>query len=172
MRDDYRFCPRCGGGLLVRVHEDRERQVCGECGFVFYQNPAPAVGVIVVEEGRVLLVQRKFEPRKGGWTLPAGFVEYGERIEDCAVRELKEETNLDVELTGIFNAYSAMDDPRVKVVLVLYNGKRVAGELRAGDDAGDARFFPIDELPEPIAFQAHVQALSDIQACLRRQGEK
>jgi ADP-ribose pyrophosphatase YjhB (NUDIX family) len=168
MRDDFHFCPVCGGKLEVRVLDHCERQVCGECEFVFYQNPAPAVGVVVIEDDRVLLVQRKFDPRKGGWTLPAGFVEYGERIEDCAVRELKEETNLDVELTGMFNAYSAMDDPRVKVVLLLYHGKRVGGDLRAGDDASDAGFFPIGELPEPIAFKAHVQALSDIRAHLER----
>jgi 8-oxo-dGTP diphosphatase len=164
MREDYRHCPRCGGKLKVRTLEGRERPVCGECGFVFYQNPAPAVGVIVIEDGKVLLVQRKFEPRKGGWTLPAGFVEYDEHVEDCAVRELKEETNLDVKLTGVFGAYSAMDDPRVRVVLLLYTGDRVGGELRAGDDAGDARFFSIDDLPQPIAFKAHVQALAEIKS--------
>jgi ADP-ribose pyrophosphatase YjhB (NUDIX family) len=168
MRDDFHYCPQCGGKLAVRVLDHCERQVCSECDFVFYQNPAPAVGVVVIEDGRVLLVQRKFDPRKGGWTLPAGFVEYGERIEDCAIRELKEETNLDVELMGIFNAYSAMDDPRVKVVLILYLGNRVGGSLQAGDDASDTGFFPIDELPEPIAFKAHVQALADIKAYLQR----
>ena len=115
MREDYHYCPRCGGRLEIRVQDGRDRQVCSECGYVFYQNPAPAVGVIIVENNEVLLVQRKFEPRKGGWTLPAGFVEYDEFVEDCAVRELKEETNLDVELTGLFGAYSAMDDPRVRV---------------------------------------------------------
>jgi 8-oxo-dGTP diphosphatase len=166
MRDDYHHCPRCGGRLDVRMEEGRDRQVCSECGFVFYQNPAPAVGVIVIEEGKVLLVQRKFEPRKGGWTLPAGFVEYDEHVEGCAVRELKEETNLDVELTGLFAAYSAMDDPRVRVVLLLYTGTRTGGDLCAGDDAIDARFFAIDELPEPIAFKAHVQALADIKSRL------
>ena len=166
MRKDYHHCPRCGGRLEVQMREGRDRHVCGECDYIFYQNPAPAVGVIVIEDGRVLLVQRRFEPRKGGWTLPAGFVEYDEHVVDCAVRELKEETNLDVELTGLFGAYSAMDDPRVRVVLLLYTGTRVGGDLRAGDDASDARFFAIDELPEPIAFKAHVQALADIKSRL------
>jgi len=151
----------------VRESDGVDRQVCSRCDYVFYQNPAPAVGVILVEDDRVLLVQRKFEPRKGGWTLPAGFVEYEEHVEDCAVRELKEETNLDVELTGLFGAYSAMDDPRVRVVLLLYTGKHVGGELRAGDDAADARYFPIDELPDPIAFKAHVQALTDLKSHLK-----
>lgn len=166
MREDYRFCPRCAGKLEVRRLDGRDRLVCSECDFVFYQNPAPAVGVVVIEDGKVLLVQRKFEPRKGGWTLPAGFMEYDEHVEACAVRELKEETNLDVELTGIFGAYSAMDDPRARVVLVLYTGRRTGGELRPGDDAVDARFFPIDELPEPIAFAAQAQALADVKSRL------
>ena len=166
MRADFHHCPRCGGQLDIRMREGRNRHVCSKCDYIFYQNPAPAVGVIVIEDGGVLLVQRKFDPRKGGWTLPAGFVEYDEHVEDCAIRELKEETNLDVELTGLFGAYSAMDDPRVRVVLLLYTGRRVGGDLRAGDDASDARFFAIDELPEPIAFRAHVQALADIKSRL------
>jgi 8-oxo-dGTP diphosphatase len=166
MRKDYRHCPRCGGQLEIRMRDGRERQVCRECDFVFYQNPAPAVGVILIEEGKVLLVQRRFDPRKGGWTLPAGFVEYEEHVEDCALRETKEETNLDVELTGLFGAYSAMDDPRVRVVLLLYTARRIGGELRPGDDASDAGFFAIDALPKPIAFKAHVQALADIKSRL------
>jgi 8-oxo-dGTP diphosphatase len=168
VREEFRHCPRCGGELIVRRLDDRERQVCSECEFVFYQNPVPAVGVILIEDNRVLLVQRKYEPRKGGWTLPAGFMEYDEHVEECAVREMKEETNLDVELTGVFNAYTAMDDPRVRVVLVLYMGRRIGGQLEAGDDAVDTRFFPIDELPQPIAFKAHVQALAEIKAYLKR----
>jgi 8-oxo-dGTP diphosphatase len=119
-----------------------------------------------MENDRVLLVQRKFEPRKGGWTLPAGFVEGEEPVWDCAVRETKEETNLDVQLTGLFNAYSALDDPRTPVVLLVYLGKRIGGELKAGDDAGDARFFSLNDLPQPIAFKAHVQALGDLRSFL------
>ena len=107
-------------------------------------------------------MQRKFEPRVGMWTLPAGFVEYDEHVADCAVRETKEETNLDVALDGLFGVYMAMDDPRVRVVLLLYRGKRTGGELRAGDDAMDARFFPLDATPPDIAFKAHAQALADL----------
>ncbi len=168
MTTDFRFCPRCGGALATKRLDGHDRLVCRACGFVFYQNPVPAVGVVLVEDGRVLLVKRKFDPRKGGWTLPAGFVELGEGIDDCAVREMKEETNLDVELTALFNAYSAQDDPRTKVVLILYAGKRTGGELKAGDDAEEARFFPLDALPHPIAFQAHVQALADLKEHLSR----
>ncbi len=142
--------------------DDRVRPVCDRCGFVAYRNPAPAAGVVVVESGRVLLVQRKFDPRSGMWTLPAGFVEYDEHVAECAVRETREETGLDVKLDGLFGAYMAMDDPRVRVVLVLYRAHRTGGELQPGDDAAAARFFPLDATPPEIAFKAHVQALEDL----------
>ena len=162
MSDDVRFCSRCGGPMSMRRIDDHVRAVCDRCGFVAYRNPAPAAGVILVESGSVLLVQRKFEPRAGMWTLPAGFVEYDEHVEECAVRETKEETNLDVVLDGLFGAYMAMDDPRVRVVLLLYKCHRVSGDVRAGDDAADAQFFPLDETPQEIAFKAHEQALEDL----------
>ena len=138
------------------------RLVCADCGFVFYRNPAPAAGVVVIEGDRVLWVQRRFEPRKDLWTMPAGFLELDEHVETCAVREAKEETGLDVELIRIFGAYMAMDDPRTQVVLLLYLARRVGGELAPGDDAIAARFFPLDA-PPPVAFRAHAEALADIQ---------
>jgi ADP-ribose pyrophosphatase YjhB (NUDIX family) len=161
---EYAHCPKCGGRLESRHTEGRDRLVCAECGFVFYQNPAPAAGVILIENGELLWVKRKFEPRRGQWTLPAGFVEYDEHVEECAVRETKEETGLDVELSGLWGAYMAMDDPRVRVVLLLYTATRKGGTLTPGDDAVEARFFPVDKPPEEIAFEAHRQALADIQA--------
>jgi ADP-ribose pyrophosphatase YjhB (NUDIX family) len=162
MSHDLLYCSRCGGPLTPRRVDDRVRAICDGCGFVAYQNPAPAAGIVLVEGGAVLLVQRKFEPRVGMWTLPAGFVEYDEHVEGCAIRETKEETNLVVELDGLFGAYMAMDDPRVRVVLLLYRARRVGGELRAGDDAIDARFFPLANTPKDIAFIAHEQALADL----------
>jgi 8-oxo-dGTP diphosphatase len=77
------------------------------------------------------------------------------------VREAKEETNLDVELIRLFNVYSAFDDPRTAVVLIIYLGRRVDGQLRCGDDASDAQYFDLNALPD-IAFRAHRQALRDI----------
>jgi len=142
-----------------------QRLVCSDCGFVFYQNPAPAAGVVVIEDGGVLWVQRRFEPRKDLWTMPAGFVEVDEHVETCAVREAKEETGLDVELIRLLGAYMAMDDPRTQVVLLLYLARRVGGELVPGDDAIDARFFPVGD-PPPIAFRAHEEALADIRRLL------
>jgi ADP-ribose pyrophosphatase YjhB (NUDIX family) len=162
MVEPAQFCSRCGGPLSVRRLDDRERPVCGRCGFVAYRNPAPAAGVVVVEEGAVLLVQRKFEPRRGMWTMPAGFVEYDENVTECAIRETREEAGIDVRIDRLFGAYMAMDDPRTRVVLLLYRATRIGGELRPGDDAMDARFFPLRAVPVKVAFRAHEQALADL----------
>ncbi len=160
----YTHCPRCGSPLVDKQVEDRTRQVCSSCEFVFYQNPTPAAGVILIEGPQVLLVKRKYEPKAGMWTLPAGFVELDENVRECAVREMKEETNLSVELTDLFNIYSAFDDPRASVVLILFLARRIddGARLRCGDDAVDARFFHIHEMPTEIAFKAHRQALAEI----------
>jgi 8-oxo-dGTP diphosphatase len=162
MTEQAKFCPRCGSPMVLRTIDHHERAVCERCGHISYRNPVPAAGVVLVENGEILMVQRKFEPRVGLWTLPAGFVEYDEHVEACAVRETREETGLVVELTRLFGAYMAMDDPRVQVVLLLYLARRMGGTLTPGDDASEARFFPLDAAPEGIAFKAHEQALADV----------
>ena len=125
-----------------------------------YRNPKLTVDGIVFEEGKVLLIKRKREPFKGRWALPGGFVNYNERVEDAVVREVKEETNLETEIDYLFGVYSDPDrDPRGHTVSIVYVLKRRGGTLRGGDDAEDARFFPLDELPE-LAFD-HDKILSD-----------
>lgn len=155
---DNRFCSRCGGKLTTKVIEDRERHYCPACGFVQYVNPVPAAAVTIIRDGGILLVQRGVEPRKGLWSLPAGFLEIDETVEECALREVKEETNLDVQLTGLLATYSVFDDPRYVCLLVVYTGKIVGGQLQCGDDASDAQFFPQSALPE-LAFKVHRRAI-------------
>jgi len=133
--------------------------MCDRCGFVHYRNPAPAVGVILEQQGQVLLVLRKFEPRSAQWSLPAGFIEYDESPIEAALRETKEETGLDIQVTSLLDVYGACDDPRVRVVLVVYEGRILDGEVRPGDDAAAAQFFPLDALPENMAFSSHLKAL-------------
>jgi len=156
---EYKFCSQCGGRLEEKVIDHKRRLYCPACGFVQYQNPVPAAAVTIVQDGRILLVKRAVEPRKGLWSLPAGFLEIDESVEQCAVRELKEETNLDVELTGLLAVYSVFDDPRYICLLVVYSGKILGGELKCGDDASAARFFPLSALPE-MAFHVHRRAIA------------
>jgi 8-oxo-dGTP diphosphatase len=159
----YRICPRCGTTLVERELDGRRRPACPDphCHFVFYQNPVPAAGAIIVEDNRVLMVKRAHPPRVGWWCLPAGFMEWHEHPTQTAVREIREETGLDIELTSFFEVYSGTDDPRVNAVLMLYLAKRIGGRLEANDDALEVRFFGFDELPDEIAFASHRQALAD-----------
>jgi len=138
------------------------RPTCPGCGYIWYRNPVPAAGVLVVEDGRILLVKRRYDPRAGAWCLPAGFMEAGEHPEASAVRETLEETGLRVRLTGLFGVYAGFDDPRVRAVLILYTAEREGGELVAGDDALEAAFFPLESPPEDLAFAAHRQAIHEL----------
>jgi 8-oxo-dGTP diphosphatase len=157
----YRYCPRCGAEMIDKKIDHKKRKVCPVCEFVFYHNPVPAAGVVIQKENKILLVKRKYEPYKGDWCLPAGFMEYDESPERCAIRETKEEINLDVELDGLFGVYSGKDDPRTHAVLVMYWANVKGGELKPGDDAEEIRFFAKEEVPENIAFLAHRQIIRE-----------
>lgn len=158
MSVEFTYCPVCGRSLDVVQEEGHRRMKCAGCGYVQYRNPASAVGVIVTRDARVLLVKRRYEPYRGKWVIPSGFIEYDEDMREAAVREVAEETGLEVELTGLHAAESCFDDPRGNTILVLFTGRITGGELDAGDDAEDAAFFPLDRLPE-IAFEAHRRVL-------------
>jgi 8-oxo-dGTP diphosphatase len=157
----YKYCPRCGAEMVDKRIDHRERKVCPVCKFVFYHNPVPAAGVVIEEDNRILLVKRKYEPYKGDWSFPAGFMEYDESPEQCAIREIKEELNVDVELDGLFGVYSGMDDPRTHAILIMYWAKIKGGELKPGDDAEEIGFFAKEEVPPNIAFLAHRQIIKE-----------
>ena len=123
--------------------------------------PRLAVDVVTLVDGKVVLIRRLNEPYKGCWALPGGFVEYGETVEQAAVREAKEETGLDVELVALVGVYSdPRRDPRGHVVSVAFLARARGGELRAASDAREVRAFPVDQLPERLAFD-HSTILRD-----------
>jgi len=163
MAHRIRFCIRCGTRLIRRDDHGRPRATCPHCGHIHYRNPAPAAGILLRSNAGILMVKRRFEPAAGAWCLPAGFMEYGESPERCAVRELQEETGLRARLTGLFGVYAGFDDPRVRAVLILYTAERIGGRLSPGDDAVDARYWPLSRLPRHIAFAAHRRALDEFQ---------
>ncbi len=122
------------------------------------RGPAATVDAIIERDGAVVLVARRFEPL--GWALPGGFVDPGEKVGDAAVREAKEETGLDITLQSLLHVYSdPRRDPRRPTLSVVFTAT-ATGELVAGDDAGDARWFPLDALPSPIVFD-HAAILAD-----------
>jgi 8-oxo-dGTP diphosphatase len=139
--------------------------ICPHCRQVVtpYRNPTPTVDIIIRIDRQVVLIERKNAPL--GWALPGGFVDYGESLEQAAVREAAEETGL--ELAGLrqFRAYSAPDrDPRQHNISFVFIAEG-RGQLRAGDDASGAAFFPLDALPYPLCFD-HGTILEDYKRML------
>lgn len=159
----YRYCPLCGQELQEEFIDHRPRLRClsESCDFIYYHNPTPAAGALVIAEGKILLVKRAAPPKVGWWCLPAGFMEWAEHPSQTAVREIAEETGLKVRLDSLFEVYSGEDDPRTNAILILYLASVEGGKLSAADDAQEVRFFDFDQVPETIAFKSHRQALAD-----------
>jgi len=135
-----KLCPHCGAKL--------------EC----YRNPTPTVDIIIAVDGGIVLIMRKNNPV--GWAIPGGFVDYGESLEEAAVREAWEETSLDVILAGQLKTYSRPDrDPRQHTISTVFMA-RAAGTPIAADDAAQIGVFTEETLPEPLMFD-HGEILTD-----------
>ncbi len=132
------------------------------------RNPFPTADVIVELQGGIVLVRRRNEPI--GWALPGGFVDVGEPVEQAAVREILEETGLTVQLETLFYVYSdPARDPRFHTMTVVFIGQ-AGGRPVGGDDAAEARVFPLDALPSPIVFD-HASIIEDYR-CFRETGRR
>jgi len=139
----------------LRRHDGRERKVCSACAEVAWENPVPAAAVAVRRGGEVLLCRRAIEPYLGTWTLPAGYQEVDETIETTAVREVREETGLVVQLTDLLDVLSTDDDPRKPSLLVVFEAEEVDGELAPDSDASEVAFHPLAALPREVGFRNH-----------------
>ena len=123
-----------------------------------YQNPLLTVDIIIAINDGIVLIERKNPPH--GWALPGGFVDYGESLESCAIREAKEETSLDIKLTEQFHSYSEPDrDPRHHSVTTVFIAK-AAGIPKAADDAKNLDIFTESTLPKPVVFD-HEKIIKD-----------
>jgi ADP-ribose pyrophosphatase YjhB (NUDIX family) len=151
---EARFCPRCGEPADVTFPR---RIGCTHCGYAAYFNPKPVAAAIPVDEhGRVILLRRGFDPGKGLWTFPGGFVDLGESVEAAALRETDEELGLTVELGSLIGVYSRADE---RVVLIVYRARAV-GEPRTTPEAVEVRAFTQAEIPwGELAFWSTEEAL-------------
>jgi ADP-ribose pyrophosphatase YjhB (NUDIX family) len=149
-------------GFVRRVPEgdDRERSMCANCGYVAYENPKIIVGSVVVADERVLMCRRAIEPRRNFWTLPAGFMELGETLEEGAAREAMEEAEAAITIEGILGVFSVA---RIGQVQVIFRARFTdPGEpaFRPGAESLDVRLFRWDEIPwDEIAFPSVKWAL-------------
>jgi len=158
---EYRFCPVCGCTLHTEVLKpsEPERPVCGRCKFILYLDPKVVVGTIGQIAGRIVLLKRGIEPSYGRWVFPGGYVDRGETVEEAAIREAKEEVNLDVEIDRLLRVYSYRGE---RVIVIAYAVNVVGGKLRAGDEAIEVRTFSPEEIPwNELAFRSTGDALRD-----------
>ena len=130
-----------------------KRPVCKQCGWIYFADPKVAVEVLVEDNQKVLLVRRGNEPQRGLWSVPGGFVDAWEDPARAAERECLEETGLTVKSTTLLDVIAGREHPDGADIVIAYRAEITGGQLIAGDDAMEARFFSRDQLP-PLAFKA------------------
>jgi len=153
--ETYKFCPKCGSRNDLVNNCSYARCVCSCCGFTSYKNPVPGVSVLIENNGMVLLGRRAASSFAAGkWCLPCGFVEYDEDIRTAAIREVKEETGLTIELRSIIQVTSNFLSADLHSVVIVFLAKVKNGLARPGDDIDKLDWFQIKgELP-PLGFDA------------------
>ena len=149
-----RFCIQCGSAKVefrIPHGDDRERHVCADCGHVHYLNPKLIVGTLPVWQDKILLCKRAIEPRYGFWTLPAGFMEEGESLEEGAARETLEEANARVTIEQL---YVTLSVPQIAQVYLLFRASLNDLDFSSGTESLEVRLFSEEEIPwGEIAFR-------------------
>ena len=138
--------------------DNRERLVCARCEFIHYQNPKIVAGAVCTWNDRILLAKRAIEPRKGFWTLPAGYMELGETTEQAAQREAREEACAAIEIDRLLAMYSVA---RIGQVQIMYRARLVSADVAAGPESEDVALVEWQDIPwEQLAFPTVVWALA------------
>lgn len=160
MKFTYKFCPFC----KEKLGQKKELYFCPKCKQTIYKNFAyVGVGMVFVENGKVLLSKRGIEPRKGIYDIIGGFLNEDEYPEKGIIREVKEETNLNVKIIkilGIYrDTYGKNDEPTLNII---YIGKIISGEIKPQDDISELRWFDLKETKNLELFKNVKEALSDL----------
>jgi len=141
--------------------DDRARLVCGDCGFIQYENPVVVVGSVATWQGRILLCRRAIPPRKGFWTLPAGYLELHESAAEGALREAWEEARARLEIEQLLAVYSI---PRLSQIQLIFRAHLLSADVAAGPETAELSLFAWDDIPwDEIAFPSVHWALGHFQ---------
>jgi ADP-ribose pyrophosphatase YjhB (NUDIX family) len=157
--DSYKFCPNCKNDLVIEEIDGDTIKNCPNCGFIFWNKSKPVISIIIHKEDKVLLLKRSIEPFLDYWVLPGGFIKSRETAEEAVRRELREETNLVVDIEKIVGTYLIDNDPRGVHLDIIFSGS-TKGEVNLNDENKNWQFFSLDTLPEKIAYK-HRQAIDD-----------
>lgn len=141
-----KFCSQCGARLVIKIPagEDRERFVCEACGTIHYLNPKVIAGCLPLWQGKILLCRRAIEPRYGLWTLPAGFMELGETLEEAAIRETWEEAGAKVRQLALYTVFSL---PHVDQIHLFFRAELVSTSFSPGPESLEVNLFAETEIP-------------------------
>lgn len=153
------FCSNCGKPVTIEIPagDNRARHVCRHCGSIHYENPRVVVGCVPASRSALLLCRRAIEPRRGFWTVPAGFMELGETLAEAAIRETWEEAEARVELGPMF---AVVDVVHARQVHVFFRGTLIGESFGAGEETLESRMFEPSEVPwDELAFPSVVIAL-------------
>ncbi|MEO7940534.1 MAG: NUDIX hydrolase [Burkholderiaceae bacterium] len=160
LRGHIKHCRNCGTAVVYRIPDDgdtRERAVCPLCHTIHYENPLNVVGTVPHLGDKVLLCKRNIEPRKGKWTLPAGFMELEETTAEGAARETVEEAGALFEMEGLF---SVLNVARVGQVHLFYTARLLSDHVDPGHETMEARLYTEAEIPwDEIAFRTVKETL-------------
>lgn len=145
----FQFCPHCKTKLEAG---STHYLLCPRCDFEYYLNPAPAVAVLIEKDSKLLFAKRATEPKKGYWDTPGGFVDPGETAEECVLREVKEETTLEIEIITLLGTRDDLYDLEPTINLI-YLAQVKSGTPQAHDDVSQLQWFSPDAiLKEKLAF--------------------
>ncbi len=166
------FCSNCGSRVVLKVPQDDflPRFVCENCGTIHYQNPKVVVGCVPIYEDRILICKRGIEPRHGFWTIPAGFMENGETLEQGAAREAREEALIDVEIGSLL---ALANVPHAEQVHVFFRARMRTAHFGVTHESLEVKLVTEDEIPwDDVAFPSTEFALRNYLADRRAGVEK
>ena len=165
-----RFCHDCGAPVEITrpIDDTADRHVCTICKTIHYINPKVVVGAVCDWQDRILLCRRAIEPRRGYWTVPAGFMEIGESTEDGAIRETWEEATARIEIVGLIGLYNIV---RLSQVQIYYRANLLSPEFAAGVETLELNLFEWDQIPwNDLAFPTVHWALKKAEATRGEEG--